>query len=668
MRNIIIKTLPFIFISMTASVAEPPAPLPLSIPKAGAEFVVQSATQIEKLTLKNTALAPVSMPAPFGRSYTLAFWVRFDDSPALAETEFTKDAPVTLVDLYSNDINAQRTTLRIQGGKFAANVMNDKKSKALPGIGMAAEPGRWYFLAYTCDNGQGVFYVNGDRALRTPPGSPVQSDLQNIAFGHFQKGRRLDGVILRPRLYPATLAAAELNAIQSSEAPLEAKEAGEAKNKPAEPNASQPSEVPAWAKESKEQKNKRMEWWRHDRFGMFIHWGIYALPARGEWVKKIETISDGDYQKYFDNFNPDLYNPQEWAKKAKDAGMKYVVLTAKHHDGFCLWDSKYTDYKATSTACGKDLVRLLVDAFRAEGLRIGFYYSLLDWHHPHFTYDRLHPSRPRNAGDWPKANEKRDMNIYRRYMKDQLAELLSNYGPIDELFLDFSYATGKDGKGHKDWDSEGLLKLIRSLQPQIIIDDRADLKNTEWGWDYVTPEKTIPNEWPKENGVRVPWETCQTFSGAWGYHRDEHTWKSVRQLVVMLLETVSKGGNLLLNVGPTARGIFDDRANDRLEGIAKWMKLHGRAIYGCTQAPDEYKAPGNCFLTHNPETKRLYLHMLEWPVQPFILPGYEGKIKYAQLLNDASEIRHRENNGDIILSLPVVRPNVEVPVVELILD
>jgi alpha-L-fucosidase len=276
-------------------------------------------------------------------------------------------------------------------------------------------------------------------------------------------------------------------------------------------------------------------------------------------------------------------------------------------------------------------------------------------------------------------------------MKDQLTEILSNYGQIDELFLDFSYP-GENGKGHKDWDSEGLIKLIRSLQPQILIDDRADLKNTQWGWDYATPEQNVPKEWPTENGVRLPWETCHTFSGSWGYYRDEHSWKSVRQLVSMLVEIVSKGGNLLLNVGPTARGTFDDRANERLEGLAKWMKLHDRSIYGCTQAPDEYKAPENCLLTYNPKTGRLYLHILEWPSQslylpgyltkgeeakvyknewnfrPLYLPGYGGKIKYAQLLNDASEIRYRTNNNDIMLNLPAGRPNVEIPVIELILE
>jgi alpha-L-fucosidase len=408
---------------------------------------------------------------------------------------------------------------------------------------------------------------------------------------------------------------------------------------------------------------------------MFIHWGLYALPARHEWVKHNEKITNEDYQKYFDNFDPDLYNPKEWAAKAKAAGMKYVVITTKHHEGFCLFDSKYTDYKATNTPCGKDLIKLLVDAYRAEGLRVGFYYSLIDWHHPDFPYDGLHPNGPKNPEERKKANENRDIKKYQQYMKNQLTELLSNYGQIDELFLDFSYPS-ETGKGHNDWDSEGLLKLIRKLQPQIIVDDRLDLGDTDWGWDYTTPEQSMPREWPTVRGKRVPWETCQTFSGSWGYYRDERSWKSVHQLVVMLIETTSKGGNLLLNVGPTARGLFDNRANDRLDGIAQWMKFNDRSIYGCTQAPDEYDVPDNCLLTYNPEKKRLYLHVLDWKAfNSLTLPGYEGKIKYAQLLNDGSEIRYRtqkaadeSKKADIILNLPLEQPNVEVPVIELILN
>lgn len=443
--------------------------------------------------------------------------------------------------------------------------------------------------------------------------------------------------------------------------------------------AQEKESIPSWAKETKEQKAKRMAWWTHDRFGMFIHWGLYSMPARNENMKMIERTSNERYQRYFDYFNPDLYNPAEWAAIAKATGMKYVVVTTKHLDGFCLWDTKYTDFKVTNTPYGKDVLKALVDAFRAEGIRIGFYYSMIDWNHPHYTYDHAHPNRPDSEEERNEANKNRDMKKYQQYMKNQLTELLTEYGQIDELFLDYSYP----GKGHKEWDSEGMLKLIRKLQPQIIVDNRADLNHTSWGWDFLTPELYVPYEWPKVNGERVPWEICQTFDGwSFGYARDQQTWKSTRQLVVMLAETVSKGGNLLMNVGPTGRGTFEDRAVERLKGIEEWMKYHSRSIYGCTQAPDEFQAPKNCLLTYNPETHRLYIHVLEWPTKSLHLPGYEGKDKYAQLLNDASELGwytqtyadpgahtvETSKPGDLIMPVPVKQPNVLMPVIELMLE
>lgn len=429
-------------------------------------------------------------------------------------------------------------------------------------------------------------------------------------------------------------------------------------------------------KETEEQKKERMAWWTNDRFGMFIHWGLYALPARHEWVKNQERITNEDYQKYFDNFNPDLYNPREWAKMAKAAGMKYAVITTKHHEGFCLFDSKFTDYKAPNTAVGKDLLKEWVEAFRAEGLKIGFYYSLIDWHHPDFTIDRVHPQRTDDKAKLAELNKNRDMNKYREYLHNQVRELLTNYGKVDMLWLDFSYP-GENGKDHKDWDSEKLIKMVRGLQPGILVNDRLDLKEYEDGWDFTTPEQYKVSKWPEVNGKRVPWETCQTFSGSWGYYRDENTWKDTKQLLVLLIESVSKGGNLLLNVGPTARGMFDERAQSRLKSMGEWMSLNNRSIYGCTQAPDEFKAPDNSLMTYNPKTNRLYIHLLDYPLQNLTLPGYAGKIKYAQFLHDASEIKitarteHGAKEGssstDLNLSLPVIKPNVEIPVIELIL-
>jgi alpha-L-fucosidase len=431
--------------------------------------------------------------------------------------------------------------------------------------------------------------------------------------------------------------------------------------------------------ETPAEREARMKWWTEARFGMFIHWGLYALPARHEWVKNRERLTNEAYEKYFNHFDPDLYNPREWAQAAKAAGMKYIVITSKHHEGFCLWDSKYTDYKAPNTPAGRDLLKPLVEAARAEGLKIGFYYSLLDWHHPDYTIDRCHPMRDNK--EFREKAKNRDLAKYREYLFNQVRELMADFGTIDVLFMDFSFP-GPDGKGRNDWGSEKLLKMIRELQPGIIVDDRLDLLDIPGGWDYRTPEQEMPQEWVQVDGQPVPWETCQTFSGSWGYYRDETSWKSVPQLLGMLIETVSKGGNLILNVGPTARGTFDQRAMSRLRGMGDWMKVNGRSIYGCTQAPAEFKAPRNCLLTYNPALKRLYVHILAWPIDVLHLDGFAGRVKYAQLLHDASEVRFTEEGAEsgpaagrkgdkapntLTLELPITKPGVEIPVVEIFL-
>ena len=423
-------------------------------------------------------------------------------------------------------------------------------------------------------------------------------------------------------------------------------------------------------KETDAQKDERMKWWTDARFGMFIHWGLYALPARHEWVKNAERMTNDQYQKYFEMFDPDMWDPHEWAKMAKAAGMKYVVLTAKHHEGFCMFDSRFTDYKSTNTPYGKDILKEYVEAFRAEGLKVGFYYSLLDWHHPDYTIDSNHPQRQTSDSAYARLNKSRDMSKYREYLKNQVRELLTNYGEISIIWFDFSFP-GKNGKGHDDWDSENLLKMVRSLQPGIIVDDRLDLDNVAGGWDFTSPEQVQVSKWPERNGKKVSWETCQTFSGSWGYYRDEFTRKSPAQLLELLIESVSKGGNLLLNVGPTARGVFDSRAQDRLKAMGEWMKFNNRSIYGCTEAPSDFAAPANTLLTYNPVTKRLYVHLLAYPLGNLTLSNMADKVKYVQFLHDASEIRFgagsEEAKNDLILSLPVLKPQVEIPVLEVFL-
>ncbi len=411
-------------------------------------------------------------------------------------------------------------------------------------------------------------------------------------------------------------------------------------------------------------------WFVHDRFGMFIHWGLYAVPARHEWVQSRELIAPEEYRKYFERFDPVDYDPFEWAAAAADAGMKYVVLTTKHHEGFCLWDSRFTEYKVTNTPYGEDLLGPFVEAFRGEGLRVGFYYSLIDWHHPDFPIDGIHPLR-----DLPNAlelNKGRDVTKYADYLYNQVQELLTTYDP-DVLWCDFSYPDseykGMRGKGHQDWQSERLLKMIREVSPKIVMNNRLDLPRDLA--DVHTPEQWQPREWVKVDGEPVVWEACQTFSGSWGYHRDEMTWKSPGQLIRMLVNTVARGGNLLMNVGPTAKGTFDDRALDALDTYGEWMALHSDAIYGCTQS--EFPEPQDCRLTQN--GNKVYVHIFAWPFKHLYFEGLGDKVAFARFLHDGSEIplklsdwtsRHLQTGENtLVLELPVLEPDVIVPVIEL---
>ena len=427
-------------------------------------------------------------------------------------------------------------------------------------------------------------------------------------------------------------------------------------------------------------------WFVHDRFGMFIHFGLYSLPARHEWIKTMERISEEKYDLYFKHFNPDLIDCKEWARKAKAAGMKYAVLTTKHHEGFCLFDSKYTDYTVMNTPYGKDIVKEYVDAFRAEGIKVGFYYSLLDWHHPDFPIDVIHPRRE----DGEELDKGRDMKKYAEYMRNQVTELLTNYGKIDVIWFDFSYAKNPDpvkmlafdkgnpppdpnkkpwmqgngGKGKDEWESEELVKLVRSLQPDIIINDRLEI-----GGDTVTPEQSNTYSWrkDKETGEYLTWEVCHTFSGSWGYFRDETSWKSHKMLIDTLIKSVAYGGNVIMNVGPTSRGLFDHRADDALQAYADWMKYNSRSIYGCTMAEPEFTAPTGTFLTQSEEGDRLYIHLVDYPFKALVFDGLEGKVEYSQFLHDGSEILFTEKDGKVIFELPVVQPQKITPVIEVFL-
>lgn len=395
------------------------------------------------------------------------------------------------------------------------------------------------------------------------------------------------------------------------------------------------------------------EWFRHDRFGMFIHFGLYSMPARHEWIKSRECIEEEKYDKYFKYFNPDMFNPRELARKAKAAGMKYVVFTTKHHEGFCLWDTKYTDFNIMNTPYGKDLLREFVDAFRAEGIRIGFYYSLIDWHHPDFTIDVYHPRR--KDADAVQKNRGRDMKKYAEYMRNQVTELLTGYGKIDILWFDFSYA-GQSvpenpslvGKHKEDWEADKLIATARSINPDIIINNRTELEQDLW-----TPEQIAVDDWVKDkDGNLVPWEVCHTFSGSWGYHRDEVSWKSPNQLIDLLVRTVSYGGNLIMNVGPTSRGYLDSRAEDALGVYENWMKYNSRSIYGCTMAEPEIleQCPKGCMFTQSEDGKRLYIHLQCYPHEWIKLQNMGSRVDYAQFLDDGSEVpftTQSEKNKDL---------------------
>lgn len=387
--------------------------------------------------------------------------------------------------------------------------------------------------------------------------------------------------------------------------------------------------------------NKRMEWYKDARFGLFIHWGLYSIPARGEWIRSYERITKEDYMQYFDEFNPTDYDPRAWARAAKEAGMKYVVLTAKHHDGFCLFDSKYTDFKSTNTKCGRDLVAEYVEAVRAEGLKVGLYFTLIDWYHedyPHYS-DRIHPMR--ENPDYKDDN--RHFENYVEYMHNQIREICTNYGKIDLMWFDFSY---DDMEGEK-WQATKLINMVRELQPGVIIDNRLEV-NSEgssslakcdpkpYHGDFVTPEQMIPpNGIQDVEGNDMVWEACVTMNNNWGYHATDRFFKPASMLIKKLVECVSKGGNMILNVGPDAKGRIPDESMKILRDIGTWMKKNGDSIYGCGKAgidkPEFGRVTG--------KDKRLYFHVYENAIGPLPLLGIKKEdVKGIRYLASGAEV------------------------------
>ena len=392
---------------------------------------------------------------------------------------------------------------------------------------------------------------------------------------------------------------------------------------------------------NREAYNRRMEWYLDARFGMFIHWGLYSIPARGEWLRSEEEITKEDYMKYFEEFNPSDYNPKAWARAAKEAGMKYVVLTAKHHDGFCLYDSQYTDFKSTNTKLGRDVVKDFVEAVREEGLKVGLYFTIIVWYHddyPHYG-DKFHPMRKNPEFN----NEGRNFDNYLTYMHNQIREICTNYGKIDLLWFDFSY---DDMRGEK-WKATELMSMVRSLQPDVIIDNRLECSGeglgslaacdpTPYHGDFVTPEKMIPpNGIQDVQGNDIAWEACVTMNNNWGFCAVDHFFKPASMLIKKLVECVSKGGNMILNVGPDARGNIPAESMEILKGIGDWMKKNGSSIYGCGKTqmpkPDYGRVTG--------KGNHLYFHLFENTIGPVPLLGVpKDRVKGIRYLATGAEV------------------------------
>ncbi len=382
---------------------------------------------------------------------------------------------------------------------------------------------------------------------------------------------------------------------------------------------------------------KKTEWWRNDRFGMFIHFGAYAVAGRGEWVKSNEKLTTEQYQQYVDAFFPADFDAKEWARIAKAAGMKYAVLTAKHHDGFCMFDSKLTDYKVSTRFQGRDVVREFLDAFRAEGLKVGLYYSLIDWHHPDYPNVGNHPQRD----DKEYGKKTFNWDNYLKYMHGQVEELVRDYGKIDIMWFDYSFG---DYQGSK-WKAKELLDMVHKYQPDIIVDNRLTINAgtsttgrviSPYG-DFETPEQGIPDEGILDKyGNPMPWETCLTINNNWGYYEADKDWKSPEQIIHALVNCVSKNGNLLLNVGPTPKGRIPDESIKMLREVGRWMDKNGESIYGCGAAPlakpewGRYTQKGNV----------LYAHWMMPMIGHINLKGVGDKAKAVYLTSSGAELPH----------------------------
>src|SRR5829696_6537346 len=426
------------------------------------------------------------------------------------------------------------------------------------------------------------------------------------------------------------------------------------------------------ASTSSEPNDKRMKWWREARFGMFIHWGVYAVPAGtwngqkinriGEWIMNRGKIPVAEYQQFAKQFNPILYNPDEWVKLAKEAGMKYIVITSKHHDGFALFDSKASKWDIVdATPYGKDLLKPLAEACRKHGVKLGFYYShAQDWNNPGGSAARkvasegwANPDSAKidaytaaNTGHWDPAQTTK---TFAQYIDEvavpQVKELLTNYGDVAVLWWDTP-------TGMTDEYAEKLNALLK-MQPQIITNDR--LKRPNYPGDYKTPEQRIPNLSELDG---KDWETCMTMNETWGYKSYANNWKSTETLVRNLVDIASKGGNYLLNVGPKPDGTFPQESIDILKGIGEWMKINTESIYETSASPFAPVTWGRITRKETKGNTILYLHVFDWPKDgKLVTPPLTNQINSISLLGSNEKTKAQIKNGAIEIKLPGNAPN-----------
>ena len=361
--------------------------------------------------------------------------------------------------------------------------------------------------------------------------------------------------------------------------------------------------TPAFAAGDASDRERRMKWWHEARFGMFIHWGLYSVLGRHEWVMENEAIPVAEYEQLAKRFKPKPNAARDWAKLARQAGQKYMVMTTKHHEGFCHFDSKLTDYCAPKQGPGRDLVKEYVDAARAEGLRVGFYYSLMDWHHP---------DGARCATD--EAARRRFVD----YIHGQIRELLTNYGKIDILWYDVAWPL--DAKG---WESDKMNAMVFQLQPEIIVNNRNKLDG-----DFSTPEQRI-------EAAKNAWESCMTMNGSWGYQKTDDDWKSPKTIVRNLITCARDTGNYLLNIGPKPDGSIPEESVRILSSVGKWMDRNGQSIY----KSETCQPRRSNYASFSRSGNTLYMHIHFWPGDTPVIGGLRSKVKSARMLATGKEIK-----------------------------